>query len=446
MSGVTLKPTDGRGPWKEFLCRACGLIYNEGEGDLDSGIAPGTRFEDIPDDWSCPVCGVRKQDFEPYERAEIARQPVPDVAIRAKRGGVVIVGAGLAGWSAAEAIRALDPDLPITIVSACAGDVYNKPELAVAMARGMTVERLRRETGSQAARRLGVRLISDTFATGLSPRSRRLRTTRGTLAYDSLVLAFGARAMPPAGLDPSLCWRINDLAAWSRLSAALAGRPHRLAIIGAGMVGCELAEDMARAGHAVNLISLTEEPMEGLFPRQAGQRLRRGLQGLGIRFHGATRVESLSAMADGRHLTLSGGTELVVDHVITATGLVTSNRMVKAAGLDFDNGISVEPGTMRASIDGIHALGDCVSINGAPCRFVEPIAAQAAAIAACVTGGDAAEYRHRPPVIRLKTRSAPIMVEGHIHQAGEWLEVSSTEERLVMEQWFEGVMSARLIA
>ncbi len=53
-----------------YICRACGLIYDEEKGDPDSGIAPGTRFEDIPDDWECPLCGVTKTDFEPFEPFE----------------------------------------------------------------------------------------------------------------------------------------------------------------------------------------------------------------------------------------------------------------------------------------------------------------------------------------------------------------------------------------
>lgn len=44
--------------WKKYICRACGLIYDEALGDPDSGIAPGTRFADIPADWVCPLCGV----------------------------------------------------------------------------------------------------------------------------------------------------------------------------------------------------------------------------------------------------------------------------------------------------------------------------------------------------------------------------------------------------
>jgi len=51
----------------KYICRSCGYVYNQAAGDVDSGIAPGTAFRDIPDDWICPVCGARKSDFEPYE-------------------------------------------------------------------------------------------------------------------------------------------------------------------------------------------------------------------------------------------------------------------------------------------------------------------------------------------------------------------------------------------
>ena len=49
---------------QKFQCTICGFVYDPEEGDPDSGIAPGTPFEDIPEDWYCPVCGVTKADFE----------------------------------------------------------------------------------------------------------------------------------------------------------------------------------------------------------------------------------------------------------------------------------------------------------------------------------------------------------------------------------------------
>ncbi|GAB1251828.1 rubredoxin [Porphyromonas miyakawae] len=52
---------------KKYQCQPCGWIYDPAVGDPDGGIAPGTPFEEIPDDWCCPMCGAEKSDFEPIE-------------------------------------------------------------------------------------------------------------------------------------------------------------------------------------------------------------------------------------------------------------------------------------------------------------------------------------------------------------------------------------------
>jgi len=52
---------------QKWICEPCGMIYDPAEGDLDGGIPPGTPFEEIPDTWTCPVCGARKRDFVPLE-------------------------------------------------------------------------------------------------------------------------------------------------------------------------------------------------------------------------------------------------------------------------------------------------------------------------------------------------------------------------------------------
>ena len=52
---------------KKYRCTVCGWVYDPAIGDADSGIAPNTPFEDIPEEWVCPVCGVGKDDFEPVE-------------------------------------------------------------------------------------------------------------------------------------------------------------------------------------------------------------------------------------------------------------------------------------------------------------------------------------------------------------------------------------------
>jgi rubredoxin len=50
---------------KKYVCGACGYVYDPAKGDPDGGIKPGTAFEDIPDDWVCPTCGLGKSAFNP---------------------------------------------------------------------------------------------------------------------------------------------------------------------------------------------------------------------------------------------------------------------------------------------------------------------------------------------------------------------------------------------
>ncbi|MEX2444429.1 MAG: rubredoxin [Alkalispirochaeta sp.] len=52
---------------KKYVCNMCGYIYDPEEGDPDSDIPPGTSFEDLPEDWVCPVCGAEKDEFEVEE-------------------------------------------------------------------------------------------------------------------------------------------------------------------------------------------------------------------------------------------------------------------------------------------------------------------------------------------------------------------------------------------
>ena len=400
-------------PYRQFICHACGWIYDEAEGDADSGLAPGTRFEDIPEDWACPLCGVTKADFSPYEAPslEALRARAESAAgqgVTSGRGtpGVLIVGAGRAGWQMAEALRALDAPLPITLVSACAGDVYDKPLLSVAMARGLPAEALVKERGADAARRLGVRLLADTHAIHINRAQRQLRTTRGTLRYGELILAHGAQAALPAGLPAALCWRINHLGAYQKLRAALGDAPKDVLIIGAGLIGSELANDLALGGHRITLLDVQAAPLARWPEEQAGGPLLAAWQGLPIRFLGCATVNAVVRDAQGRYrVDTACGQQIEADQVIVCSGLQTPPRLARSAGLAWQGGIAVDAATLRTSDPHIHALGDCISVNGQVSRFIEPIARQARTIAAAIAGGEAVPYEHRAAPVRVKTSS-----------------------------------------
>jgi rubredoxin---NAD+ reductase len=413
-------------PWQQFICEVCGLIYDEAKGDPDSGLPPGTRFADIPDDWACPICGVSKADFVPYSppaasgERRAARAATRAPAQAAQRGrenaGVLIVGAGRAGWQVAQALRERDAKLAITMVSACNGDVYDKPQLSVAVARGIAVPNLVRESAADAAQRLNLRLLPSTAAVHIDTRTHTLRTSRGPLRWRQLVLAQGAEPALPSALPSTLVWRVNDLASYQALRAALLSRPQRIVLIGAGLVGCELANDLALAGHRISLLDLQASPLCAHLPPEASQRLLRAWCDLPIEFVGGVQVRGVERLADGglRVHTLGAG-HFDADQVVAATGLRTADRLARSAGLAFDaaaGGIQVRAQDGAASVADIYALGDCAVVDGCASRYIEPIARQAHAIAAAITGQgfDATEAAAQTAVsvLRVKTSQLPI--------------------------------------
>ncbi|MFC3682459.1 FAD-dependent oxidoreductase [Hydrogenophaga luteola] len=400
-------------PFQTYICDACGYLYDEAVGDPDSGLAAGTRFEDIPDDWYCPLCGVTKDDFTLYQAPSIEalRARAGSTAPVAKRGGtpgVVIVGGGRAGWQMAEALRALDTDLPITLVSACAADVYDKPLLSVAMARQMDPARLVKETGGEAAKRLGVRLLAHTDAVRICPDTKSLRTTRGPLRYDHLVLAHGATAALPPPLPAALVWRINHLGAYRRLRTALGESPKDVVIVGAGLIGSELANDLALGGHRITLLDVTGEPLARWQADAAGAQLLDAWQDLPIRFVGGVQVAGVEKIDGKYRLTTACGRKFAADQVIAAAGLATPPRLAQSASLAWDGGIAVDAATLQTSDPHIHALGDCITVAGQASRYIEPIGRQARTIAAQLCGREPVPYEARPAVVRVKTTTHPM--------------------------------------
>ncbi len=432
-AGIDDRPqpaADGGDTFRQFICRACGYVYDEATGDPDGGLPPGTRYADIPDDWACPLCGVTKADFEPVQPTTAVRTvstaaPVARSDRRRHDPGVVIVGGGHAGWQVAQALRAADPALPITLVSACSADGYPKPVLSVAIARAIEPDAIVREPAAELARRCGIRLLADAHVIRVDPVAHTVRSTRGTLRWRRLVFAHGAKPRLPAAFAPNQAWRINDLVSYRRLRVALARGPQQVLIVGAGLIGSELANDLALDGHSIRLLDLASRPLAALLPAVASQHLLDAWSSLPIRFIGDAEVMSVdSAPAGGHTVRLADGRTFTVDQIIVATGLAADDRLARSAGVVFDDrqgGIVVDARTMRTSDRDVFALGDCAVAGGRASRFIEPITRQARAIAAAITGNGADDDTVTPEVpIRIKTTALPISLHGRLDGDGNW--------------------------
>ena len=372
--------------------------------------------------------------------------------------GIVIIGAGLAGWHVIDAIRAKDKDVSITLITTDNGDRYHKPMLTMAISQNKQASDLVRATGADAAEAAQVTLLANTQVTDIDAaaqtvqlisalRSDPVYTNYATISYDKLVLAMGAHPIFPKSLPQDLVWHVNHIERFGQLQEKLAAGSQHVAIVGAGMVGTEIAEDLLKAGHEVTLIDLNDAPLSQMLPPKATARIAKAVQSQGINFLGGYQVSDVIRNDDGKlqvsyePFTPNGedtdaqsSEMLIVDHVIASTGLTVDGKLPTAAGVEFNHrtGIVVDAPTLRTNTNNIYAIGDCMSINGVACRYVAPLRAQAATIADDVLGLEHSGYEHKPPMIRLKNKAISVMATGVPQANGNWQVATETEDELIM--------------
>ncbi|MGD8429432.1 MAG: FAD-dependent oxidoreductase [Ectothiorhodospiraceae bacterium] len=414
---------------KKWLCIICGFIYDEAEGWPDDGIPPGTRWEDVPEDWVCPECGVGKADFEMIELDEdddvAAAQPQPAVSpapVPAPRPDepIVIVGSGHAGYSVAEQIRQRDSRKPIVVFTRDDGRHYSKPTLSNALSRGKSAAELATHSALDMERRLGIRVHPFCDVLAIDREQRLVHTSIGEQPYDRLVLAVGAEPIRPPlqGDGAADVLSINDLDDYHRFRGRLAPEA-RVAIIGNGLIGCEFANDLSANGHTVAVIGKGRWPMDRQLPEAAGRRLQSALAELGVEWHLENTVSQVTRASSGYGLTLGCGTRLEADIVLSAVGLTPRTDLAANADVDVGRGIRVDA-HLRTTDPAIHAIGDCVEIDGRLLPFIAPIN-HAARVVADNALGTTAAVDFPPMPVAVKTPAHPVSVLPPApEQTGEW--------------------------
>ena len=192
---------------------------------------------------------------------------------------ITIIGSGLAGYTLAKEIRKLDKTVALKIITADDGSFYSKPMLSNALTKNLSAEKLVIQTASDMATQLNAEIITDTTITRINPRHCTLETNDTHHSYSKLILANGAQAIriPVAGNAAPAILSVNSLRDYAMFRAQLLNKKH-ITIIGAGLIGCEFANDLANAGHHVSLIDLAVQPLGRLLPPQAAQILQNQLK------------------------------------------------------------------------------------------------------------------------------------------------------------------------
>jgi len=322
---------------------------------------------------------------------------------------VVIVGTGLAGYNLAREFRKLDGETPLLLITADDGRSYSKPMLSTGFGKNKDADGLSMAEPGAMAELLKAEIRTHTRISGIDPGHKRLWIGEEAVSYRDLILAWGAETVrvPIEGDAGDLVFPINDLEDYARFRAAAAGK-RRVLLLGAGLIGCEFANDLILGGYEVQLVAPCEQVMPTLLHPAAAAAVQAGLESLGARFHLGPVLTRLQKVADGLEAHLSDGQVIPCDVVVSAIGLRPRIDLAAAAGIQTNRGVVVDR-HLQTSHTNIYALGDCAEVDGLNLLYVMPLMSCARALAQTLAGNPTV-VNYGPMPITVKTPVCPLVV------------------------------------
>ncbi len=346
---------------------------------------------------------------------------------------IIILGSGLAGYNVAKELRKLDKETLLTVITADSGSFYSKPMLSNALAGKKPPSAIALNSPEQMATQLNATVRAKTRVTAINSAAHTISIGDERVSYSKLVLALGADQirLPIAGDAADSIITVNDLDEYGRFHILLdaQGGKKRVAIIGAGLIGSEFANDLVVGGHHAEVIDIASQPLGRLLPPQGGEMVREKLKALGVVWHFGTGTKSIDHDANDAgalKVTLDNGTVINADMVLSAVGLKPRTALAQAAGLKVNRGIVVNRNLQTSDAD-IYALGDCMEIENLVMPYVMPIMHAARALGATLGGKPTMVSFPAMPVM-VKTPACPTIVSPPAPgAAGEW-QVQATAE------------------
>lgn len=334
---------------------------------------------------------------------------------------IVIVGSGLAGYAVARELRKLNAIIPISLLSADHCGFYSKPMLSNVLSTGKNPASLLNGDAEKMRSQLKIDIRSNHYVTAINVARNVIQSTNGEdVSYDQLVLAIGADQirLPIQGDAVGKIYTVNNLDDYQIFYSALAGKK-RVSIIGAGLIGCEFANDLVMAGYHVHVIDISLEPLGRLLPPEAGAFFRRKLEAAGVVFHLNTSIHSVNQTGETIQIILKDGEKIESDLVLSSVGLKSRTQLAEAAGLPVNRGIIVNR-LLQTQANNIYALGDCAEVAGKFLPFVMPITHAARALAATLAGNPTPVCYPAMPILVKTPSCATIVSPPDPDMPGEW--------------------------
>ena len=333
---------------------------------------------------------------------------------------IVIIGSGLAGYTVIREIRKLNKEIPITLVTKEPGYFYSKPMLSTALASKKDAAQLVSTTADGMVAQLELNILSETDVKAIDSAKQLISTSKGEIFYSKLVLALGADQirLPLQGNAANEVLTVNDLEDYVKFRNAINGKK-KIAILGAGLIGCEFANDLVLGGYEVEVIDLAPQALGRLIPEMAANDLQSKLGAAGVRWHFSTTVQSIDRANDHLKITLANGNVITSDVVLSAVGLRPRLDLAKASGIATDIGIQVNR-ELETNVPHVYALGDCAEVEGLVLPYVMPIMQAARALAVTLTGQRTALTYPAMPVMVKTPALATIVSPPAKGAVGQW--------------------------
>lgn len=373
---------------KEWRCSVCGYVHKGDEAPSHCVVcgAPSDKFEPFGDErtekkedvagWkclvcnyihredgapeTCPVCGAGSRNFEPVA----AEKSDATVSEPGKR--IVIVGAGIAGVSAAEAARAQNPSAEITVLSKEEGLPYYRLNLTRLLAGEVTDLSLPIHPESW-YKENRIDLFMKAEVTEIQPGVKTIVLRDGKrLSYDSLILTAGAHPfIPPVpGAQKSGVTTFRNLDQAVKIASA-AKLARSVVVVGGGILGLEAAAALKQTSPGLTVTVV--EGFDYLMPRQlnrkAASRLKNHVEKLGILLETGTTVKEIEGDERVAGVVLGNGKHIAAELVVFAAGVRPNSYLARITGLKVNQGILVND-YMETSFDGIYAAGDIAEHRG----------------------------------------------------------------------------------
>ncbi len=343
---------------------------------------------------------------------------------QSSQSGIVIIGSGLAGYTVIRELRKLDKAIPITLVTREPGYFYSKPMLSTALASKKSAEQLQTTNAEGMAAQLEITIVGDADVSAIDTVSKTIKTSKGNITYGKLVLGLGSDQirLPLQGNAANEVITVNDLEEYAQFRQAIEGKK-RITILGAGLIGCEFANDLVLGSYEVDVIDLAPQALGRLLPEAAAQALQSKLSEAGVRWHFTTTVQSIDRNGDSLSITLANGSVISSDVFLSAVGLKPRLNLAKAAGILTGIGITVNR-QLETSAKNVYAIGDCAEVDGLVLPYVMPIMQAARTLAPNLLGQELALSYPAMPVM-VKTPALPTIVSPPAKgTAGDWKVIS----------------------